>query len=96
MGEGAGMRRDSNPPLHGKSAMMNKMVVSMRLQGKRVTVLRHQPEVIDVPAVDEEDFLDPIPFWPIDLVPEDDDRVIEQALIEERWARLDALAGRVG
>ena len=45
---------------------------------------------------DEEDFLDPIPFWPIDLVPEDDDRVIEQALIEERWARLDALAGRVG
>lgn len=46
---------------------------------------------------DEDEFSpDPIPFWPIELVPEDDDRVIEQALIEERWARLDALAGRVG
>lgn len=46
---------------------------------------------------DEEEFSPgPIPFWPIDLVPEDDDRVIERALIEDRWARLDALAGRVG
>ncbi len=37
----------------------------------------------------------PVPFWPLDWVPEDGDEALEEALIADRWARLDALAGRV-